>query len=110
MPAEALERVARVDDVPAGGVLGVATARGERVCLVRLGDDVLAVSDTCTHQAFPLSAGAVTAAGTIQCAWHGAEFDCRTGTVRVGPAIEALRVYRVRVVDGDVYVGSLAHR
>jgi hypothetical protein len=44
--------------------------------------------------------------GTIQCAWHGARFDCMTGAVRQGPALTPLPTYEVRV-DGDrVLVGT----
>jgi 3-phenylpropionate/trans-cinnamate dioxygenase ferredoxin component len=105
MDADPFERVARLDDLVDGVPLGVETSRGERVCLLRVGDDVLAVSDTCTHQAFPMSSGDVLPDGTIQCAWHGARFDCRTGAVREGPADEPLPTYEVRVRGDEVFVG-----
>ena len=43
--------------------------------------------------------------GTIECAWHGARFDCRSGAVRRPPAIDPLPVYAVRVEQGRVLVG-----
>ncbi len=98
------ELVARVSDLADGLLLGVETTRGERVCVFRLGDEVRAVSVTCTHQAFPMSAGEVLPDGTIQCAWHGARFDLRTGAVRRFPADEPLPVYEVRVENGEIQI------
>ena len=44
--------------------------------------------------------------GTVQCSWHGAKFDCATGQVREGPAMDPIRVYETRVRDGEVWVRS----
>jgi nitrite reductase/ring-hydroxylating ferredoxin subunit len=102
---EGYEAVARADELSDGAPLGVETSAGERVCLVRVGGEVCAFGDACTHQAFPMSAGDVLPDGTIQCPWHGARFDCATGAVLGGPAREPLTVYQVRVADGMVWVG-----
>ena len=40
------------------------------------GGRIGAVTDLCTHQAFPMSEGTLEPDGTIECAWHGARFDC----------------------------------
>jgi 3-phenylpropionate/trans-cinnamate dioxygenase ferredoxin component len=105
-PVGDLTPVARLDEVPDPGLLGVATATGERVCLIRCGGELLAVADECPHQAFPLSAGEVHGDGTLECVWHGARFDCRSGDVRRGPATDPLVRYAVRVVDGVVMLGG----
>jgi nitrite reductase/ring-hydroxylating ferredoxin subunit len=57
-----------------------------------------------------MSAGDVLPDGTIQCAWHGARFDCSTGEVRQVPATEPLPVYEVIVQDGLVLIGKLRKR
>src|SRR3712207_58026 len=101
------ELVARAGDVVEGIPLGVETSTGQRVCLVNVRGRIHAVHDGCTHQAFPLSAGDVLPDGTIQCPWHGARFDCRTGAVRNGPAREPVAAYEVRVEDGRVLVGPV---
>ena len=100
------EMVARVNDVREGELLRVERADGEPICLANLGGEILAVSDVCTHQDFPMSSGALLPDGTIECAWHGARFDCRTGAVRFPPAYDPLPVYEVQVVEGKVYVGG----
>ena len=98
------ERVARVADLPEGALRSAAFGRS-RVCLFNHRGQIGATAELCTHQAFPMSDGTLAADGTIECAWHGARFDCRTGEVREGPADEPLTIYDVRVLDGDVWVG-----
>lgn len=97
--------VAAVDDVPHMGVLGVEGPGGRPICLVRFERRITAFQDECTHQAFPLSAGEVREDGTLECVWHGARFDCLTGSVRRSPATDALTRHRVRVVGDRVLVG-----
>jgi 3-phenylpropionate/trans-cinnamate dioxygenase ferredoxin component len=99
-------RVAMLSDVPDGVLHAVETPTGERVCLLNLGGEIRAVSDLCPHQGFPLSAGELLPDGTVECVWHGARFDCRTGAVRQGPATDDLPVYEVRVVGDEIWVGE----
>lgn len=98
------ERVARAADLPEGTLLSASYGRG-RVCLFNHAGQIGATADLCTHQAFSMAEGTLAADGTIECAWHGARFDCRSGEVRQGPADEPLAVYDVRVQDGDIWVG-----
>jgi 3-phenylpropionate/trans-cinnamate dioxygenase ferredoxin subunit len=89
-------------------LLGVITPRGERVCLVNDSGAVRAVGDECPHQGFALSSGESIGGGIIECVWHGARFDCRSGAVLRGPAEDALPIYESRVVGDDVFVGPRA--
>ncbi|MEO5579877.1 MAG: Rieske 2Fe-2S domain-containing protein [Gemmatimonadaceae bacterium] len=99
------ESVAVLDDIPDEGVLGVVKSNGERICLIRHGGRVSAVADRCSHQDFEMSLGDVLPDGTIQCAWHGARFDCSTGVVKQGPASDPLPMFDVRIDSGIVLVG-----
>lgn len=72
---------------------------GETICVTRVGSEVFAFSDTCTHSEASLSEGDVLD-NKIECWLHGAEFDLRTGEAVTLPATEALKTYAVRV-DGD---------
>lgn len=101
------ESVAALHEIPDQGVLGVVKPNGERVCLIRHAGLISAVADRCTHQDFEMSLGDVLPDGTIQCAWHGARFDCATGAVIQGPASIALPVFEVRVENGMVLVGAM---
>ena len=82
--------------------LGV-DADGLAVCLVRLGDEVFAVHDECTHEAVPLSEGEVDG-HTIECWRHGSRFDLRSGEVLNLPAVVPVVTYPTRVTGGTVQV------
>lgn len=76
---------------------------GVAVCLTRVGDEVFAVEDTCTHSEASLSEGEVS--GTkIECWLHGAEFDLRTGEALTPPATSALKTFKVEVNGNQVVV------
>ncbi len=109
-PTGGFETVASLHDLPDGIAVQRVLSTGEAVCLIRQRNEVSAVSDICTHQHFSMSQGDVLADGTLQCAWHGARFDCRTGEVRQGPAQSPLPVYAVRVEGDSVLVGPRAER
>mgnify|MGYP000847411463 FL=1 len=67
---------------------------GVAVCVARVGDEVFAVADTCTHSEASLSEGEIT--GTkIECWLHGAELDLRTGQALTPPATESLKSFKV---------------
>lgn len=104
------EAVAFLSDLPEGVILSRVRSTGETVCLIRHRDQVSAVSDICTHQHFLMSQGELLGDGTIQCAWHGARFDCRTGEVKQGPATAPLPVYAVRMEGDAVLVGPRLKR
>jgi nitrite reductase/ring-hydroxylating ferredoxin subunit/uncharacterized membrane protein len=67
---------------------------GRRIVLARTEDGYVACDDRCTHKGGPLSDG-VLVCGTVQCPWHGSQFDVRTGAVKAGPAVQAIRTYAV---------------
>jgi len=77
---------------------------GDRaVSLVRIGDDVYAIGDTCSHQEVSLSGGIVDSDDrTIECCKHGSAFDLETGAALSLPAVRPVPTYTVRVVDGRV--------
>lgn len=68
----------------------------------------MAVRDVCSHQAFPLSEGTLLPGGVIECAWHGARFDCRSGEAVAPPADEPVPRHRVSVRDGEIFVSEEA--
>jgi len=72
---------------------------GRTICVTRVGDDVFAIDDTCSHSDASLSEGEVTDF-KIECWLHGAEFDLRTGEALTPPAVAPIKVYPV-IVDGD---------
>lgn len=76
---------------------------GQSICVTRIGDEVFAIGDTCTHSDASLSEGDVT--GTrIECWLHGAEFDLRTGIAMTLPAVEPVKSYPVRIESDSVTI------
>lgn len=71
----------------------------EDVCVTRIGEEVFAVADICTHSEASLSEGEVSD-HKIECWLHGAEFDLRTGEALTPPATEALETFAVHR-EGD---------
>jgi 3-phenylpropionate/trans-cinnamate dioxygenase ferredoxin component len=104
------EPVGSVSDLAEGVALQRVLSSGEAVCLIRHRNEVSAVSDICTHQHFSMSQGDVLPDGSLQCAWHGARFDCRTGEVRQGPAESPLPVYEVRIEGDAILIGPRSVR
>lgn len=71
---------------------------GRSVCVVRLGDDLYAIGDTCTHADVSLSDGEVDAGErTIECWKHGSAFSLETGEPQSLPAVRPVPTYGVRV-------------
>jgi 3-phenylpropionate/trans-cinnamate dioxygenase ferredoxin subunit len=78
---------------------------GYRLAVVRIGDEVFAVADECSHQDYSLSEGEVDPDEcTLECWKHGSTFDLRTGEPQTLPATQSVAVYPVTVRDGTVVV------
>ena len=76
---------------------------GRAIALVRIGDDVHAIGDTCSHDDVSLSEGFVQAEDCmIECWKHGALFSLKTGEPETLPAVRPVSVYEVAVVDGQI--------
>ncbi|MSO16664.1 MAG: non-heme iron oxygenase ferredoxin subunit [Candidatus Planktophila sp.] len=72
---------------------------GESICIARVGSEVFAISDTCSHSEASLSEGDIEGF-KIECWLHGAEFDVRTGEALTPPAVAPVKSYPV-TIDGD---------
>lgn len=95
-------RVAHADEVQAGAPFAT-TLDDDALVLARLGDDIVALEDLCTHDGSDISGGCIVD-GAIECPRHGARFCLRTGEVLSPPAYEGLHVFPVRIEDGVVWV------
>jgi len=104
------EAIASVAELAEGVVIQRVRAKGDAICLVRHKGEISALSDICTHQHFSMSLGDLLPDGTIQCAWHGARYDCQTGEVKQVPATSPLPVFQVRLEGDKVMVGPRCER
>jgi 3-phenylpropionate/trans-cinnamate dioxygenase ferredoxin subunit len=74
---------------------------GRAIAVVRLGDTVYAIGDTCSHANISLSEGEIhDDEKSIECWKHGSEFSLETGEALTLPATRSVPAYEV-VVDGD---------
>ena len=85
------------------GQMMLVRVGSERVVVGRCPEGMVAFSDHCTHKGGPLSDGALVGC-TVQCPWHGSQFDVHTGRVVAGPAKSKIDVCEVEVRSGEVYV------
>jgi nitrite reductase/ring-hydroxylating ferredoxin subunit/uncharacterized membrane protein len=76
-----------------------ATFGSAAVMLVRRGDVVHALKETCSHAGGPLSQGTLKG-DTIECPWHRSVFRTADGSVVHGPASSRQVSYRARI-NGD---------
>ncbi len=85
-------------------MLGVTLSDGAPVCVFNHRGVIGAVGNLCTHAEFLISDGVLHGDGTLECVWHGARFDCRTGAVKRHPAELPLPVYETHEENGRVLV------
>ena len=97
--------IATLDEIPEGGMKQVAV-KGEPVGLYRVGDEVFAISDYCTHEQTYLTDGEFEPEDMeVECPLHGSRFDVRDGSVRILPATKPVVTYPVKMEGDKVLVG-----
>jgi nitrite reductase/ring-hydroxylating ferredoxin subunit/uncharacterized membrane protein len=93
-------------DIPEGGPTKVKAGINTLI-LVRNGDTIHALHETCAHAGGPLAQGTLVD-GCIQCPWHGSRYRLTNGHVARGPAMYDQPAYEVRRSDGGWEVRRLA--
>lgn len=76
---------------------------GTAVAVFRLGDQVHAIADRCSHAEASLSDGDVFD-NEVECPRHGAAFDFTTGEALTLPASKPVAVYATEIRDGSVFI------
>ena len=103
-------------DVAVGAMKSV-NAGGQKVLVAHLEDGFHAVQGSCTHVFAPLARGKLVEGCQVQCPFHRARFDLRSGEVvrwaNFPPGVQllnvvrgekALKTYAVRVAAGQIEV------
>jgi nitrite reductase/ring-hydroxylating ferredoxin subunit/uncharacterized membrane protein len=80
-----------------------ATHNGVSILLVRRGQRIFAMAETCSHFSGPLSEGKLVG-GSIVCPYHASRFALDDGRVLDGPAVHAQPCLEVRVRNGQIEV------
>ncbi|MCH2142634.1 MAG: non-heme iron oxygenase ferredoxin subunit [Phycisphaerales bacterium] len=98
-------RVASLSELPERQPVR-ADCNGTAIALVRIGDQVHAVSDTCTHAEASFCDGGHVEGDFIVCPLHFASFRLTDGEAGDPPADDPLQVFEVKVDGDDVLVRS----
>ena len=98
----AFVKVANKKDIPPGAATAVEV-EGKKIAIFNVGNQYFAIDDTCTHAGGPLSEGSVEGF-QVNCPWHGAAFDLKTGEALCAPAFEAISCYNVKVEADDIKI------
>jgi len=78
---------------------------GRELACARVADEYFVIDDTCTHAKVSLGDGIVDVDDcTLECPKHGASFSLRSGEALTLPAIHAVQIYPVEVVENEVFV------
>jgi len=100
----ATSTVCALDDIESG------TARrfdiGDvAIAVVRIGDDVYAIGDVCSHANVSLSEGEVWCdEKELECPKHSSAFSLVTGEPQTLPATQPVPVFDASVIDGQIVV------
>ena len=95
-------RVAPLDELPEGRGVRVEVS-GQSVALFRLGAEVFALGDRCSHAEASLAEGEVFD-GSVECPRHGSDFDLRTGEPGSFPATTPVPVFGTEIAAGEVFL------
>ena len=83
---------------------GIRVTVGETVvAMFRIGNEVYAIGDLCSHAEASLAEGEVYDT-TVECPRHGSEFELTTGEPLSLPATRPVPTYQVSVEEGTVYL------
>lgn len=107
--------VATTSEIPPGGNK-VVTVEGREIVVFHVNGEFFALLNRCPHEGAPLAKAACVAqlnsdepgeykrsrvGEMLRCAWHGWEFDMRTGQSYCDPKHTRVRSYPVRIEPGE---------
>lgn len=93
-------KVANNADLAEGEALAVEV-EDQTIAIFKVEGGLYAIDDMCSHEEAPLCEG-VLEGFEIECPWHAARFDIKTGKALTPPAYEDLKCYKVRLNGDDI--------
>jgi uncharacterized membrane protein/nitrite reductase/ring-hydroxylating ferredoxin subunit len=76
---------------------------GKRIVIGRTDTGFSAFEDRCTHRGGTLADG-VMIGDTVQCPWHGSQFNINSGDVSAGPAKENIKTFKIEERNEKYYL------
>ncbi len=98
----AFVKVAEVSQVPPGQA-AMVEVQGRQIALFNLDGNFYAINNDCTHAGGSLSEGLIEG-DQVECPWHGARFNIKTGTKLRAPAPADVAAYKCRVTGTSVEI------
>jgi nitrite reductase/ring-hydroxylating ferredoxin subunit len=92
-----------VTDVSPNQAVRVAFPNRPPIAIFNIGGEFFALDDTCSHGQASLCEGFVQN-GQVECPYHAALFDIRTGEALTMPATEPVRAWPIEIADGQIYI------
>jgi len=96
---EPAEVDATTGEIPEGRLLKAKLGINQLV-LIRQGDQILALHDTCAHAGGPLNEGKLLDGAIVECPWHYSRYRMADGHVVLGPSVYDQPSYEVRRREG----------
>ncbi len=95
--------IGKTSDITPGKMIK-ASVDGRDILVANIDGKYYATDDSCTHSGSSLSEGKLDGC-TITCGWHGAQFDCKTGSLVKFPAkIRDLTSYDIVIESDNVFL------
>lgn len=91
----------------ADGKMKAVNLGNEMVCIINLGGSFYAINNICTHEGGPLDEGTLDGF-EVECPWHGAKFDIRTGEVKAPPAEQPVPTYQIKIQGDEILIRKQA--
>jgi p-cumate 2,3-dioxygenase ferredoxin subunit len=97
-------RLCSAGQIKPGEMLGVEVPGRPKLVVYRVADEFFCSEDLCTHGAASLSDEGDLNGYVVECTWHEGKFDIRDGKPCALPCTVPLRVYRVTVDCGELFI------
>ncbi|MEI6221829.1 MAG: non-heme iron oxygenase ferredoxin subunit [bacterium] len=93
---------ATLSDIPTGKI-GKTIINNQKIAIYNVDGTIYATENRCSHQEVELSNGILHNC-QIECPWHGAQFDLKTGQVKALPAALPIKTYPTKVENGKIFI------
>jgi nitrite reductase (NADH) small subunit len=100
-----LVRICSVSELPREGE--VAEMADGRLCVARVGGEIVVLDGICPHDGGPLGQGMIEE-GRVVCPYHGWAFDVKNGSALHDPN-EKVRIFEHEVRNGEFLVRPPDH-
>tara|TARA_B100000959_G_C14963775_1_gene616864 strand:+ start:2004 stop:2315 length:312 start_codon:yes stop_codon:yes gene_type:complete len=97
-----LLKICNLNEIPED-TLQKKEIEGHSIILIRKNNVVHVIEDQCSHMNYPLSDGELDH-DEIECLYHGAKFNIKSGKPTCLPATEDIKIYEVIIKDEEVFI------